>query len=403
MRSMVEGHVEAAPNAAFRAIRLCPSTPRYARGPPPRSGEDLVLRLAIVLPTLDERDNLAPLVERIAAALGSEGWEAIVVDDASADGTADEARRIARDDPRVRVIERIGRRGLSSAAIEGMCATAAPFVAVMDADHQHDPALLPAMLAAVESGECEVAVASRFVEGASVEGLPSARREKGSRLANRLARRLSGIDLSDPMSGYFLLQTAAARRLAPRLSGIGFKILLDLLASAPRPLRVREFPLRFAERRSGASKLDRVIAFHFLIGLYDKSFGRVVPTRFALFGTVGGLGVLVHLAVLALLYRGAETAFVPAQALATFAAMTFNFWLNNWLTYRDRRLRGAAAMLRGWAGFCATCAVGAVANVAVAGLLKGQGIHWLLAAGAGIVVGAVWNYALSSRFVWKRG
>ena len=363
----------------------------------------MTLRLAIVLPTLDERDNLAPLVARIAEALGEIGWEAIVVDDASRDGTAEEARRIARTDPRVRVIERIGRRGLSSAAIEGICATAAPCVAVMDADHQHDPALLPAMLAAVEGGECEVAVASRYVEGASAAGLASARRERGSRLANRLARRLSGVDLSDPMSGYFLLETSAARRLVPRLSGIGFKILLDLLASAPQPLRVREFPLAFAQRRSGASKLDRAIAFDFLVGLYDKTFGRVIPTRFALFGTVGGLGVIVHLAVLMLLYQGAETAFLTAQATATLAAMTFNFWLNNWLTYRDRRLRGAAALLRGWAGFCAACAIGAVANVSVAALLKGQGLYWLLAAGAGIVVGAVWNYALSSSFVWKRG
>ncbi len=360
------------------------------------------LRLAIVLPTLEERDNLAPLIERIAAALGPDGWEVLIVDDDSADGTADEARRLALADPRVRVIQRIGRRGLASAAIEGMCATAAPFVAVMDADHQHDPALLPAMLAAVEADDCDVAVASRFVPGASAQGLASARREQGSRLANRIARRLAGVDLSDPMSGYFLLPTATARGLAPRLSGIGFKILLDLLASAPQALRVREFPLAFAARRSGTSKLDRAVAFDFLVGLYDKTLGQVVPTRFALFGTVGGLGVLVHLAVLALLYRGLETTFVPAQALATFSAMTFNFWLNNWLTYRDRRLKGATALLAGWAGFCATCAVGAVANVAVAGLLLERGLHWLLAAVAGIVVGAVWNYALSSRFVWGR-
>lgn len=362
----------------------------------------MTLQLAIILPTLEERDNLAPLIERIAAAFGPAGWEAIVVDDDSADGTADEARRLALTDPRVRVIQRIGRRGLASAAIEGMCATAAPFVAVMDADHQHDPALLPAMLAAVQRGECDVAVASRFVAGASADGLASARRERGSRIANRVAQRMAGVELSDPMSGYFLLPTATARRLAPRLSGIGFKILLDLLASAPQPLRVREFPLLFAARRAGASKLDRAVAFDFLVGLYDKTLGRLVPTRFALFGTVGALGVIVHLAVLALMFRGLEITFIPAQALATFAAMTFNFWLNNWLTYRDRRLHGAAAVLRGWAGFCATCAVGALANVAVAGLLDDRGFHWLLAAVAGILVGAVWNYALSSRFVWGR-
>lgn len=362
----------------------------------------MTLQLAIILPTLNERDNVGPLVDRIAAALGANGWEAIIVDDDSTDGTADEARQLALTDPRLRVIQRIGRRGLASAAIEGMCATAAPFVAVMDADHQHDPSLLPAMLAAVQGGECDVAVASRFVAGASAEGLSSVARERGSRLANRIARHMARVELSDPMSGYFLLPAATARRIAPRMSGIGFKILLDLLASAPQSLRVREFPLLFAARRAGVSKLDRAVAFDFLVGLYDKTLGRIVPTRFAMFGTVGGLGVLVHLTVLAAVFRGLGTAFVPAQALATFAAMTFNFWLNNWLTYRDRRLHGAGALLRGCAGFCATCAVGAVANVAVAGLLAERGLHWLLAAVAGILVGAVWNYALSSRFVWGR-
>ena len=361
-----------------------------------------MLKLAIILPTLDERDNLAPLVERIEAALGREGWEGIIVDDASRDGTADEARRLARADPRVRVIERFGRTGLASAAIEGMCATAAPFVAVMDADHQHDPSLLPQMLAAVEGGAADIAVASRFAEGADPGGLADARRERGSRLANRLARWTTGAELTDPMSGYFLLRAERARALAPRLSGIGFKILLDMLAASPEPLRVREFPLKFAPRRAGESKLDRAIAFDFLAGLYDRLLGRVIPTRFALFGTVGALGVGVHMAVLALVYLIAGSGFALAQATATFAAMSFNFWLNNWLTYRDRRLRGFGPMLKGWLGFCATCSVGAVANVAVASLLEARGLYWILAAGAGIVVGAVWNYALSSRFVWGR-
>ena len=361
-----------------------------------------MLELAIILPTLNERDNLAPLVARIDAALGSGGWEVIVVDDDSADGTADAARALALADSRLRVIQRIGRRGLASAAIEGMCATAAPFVAVMDADHQHDPALLPLMLAAVREGTSDIAVGSRFVEGGSAAGLSSATREKGSHLANRLARKVTGITLTDPMSGYFLLRTADARAAAPRLSGIGFKILLDLLATANPPLRVREFPLQFAERRSGESKLDNAVAFEFLVGLYDRSFGRIVPSRFALFGTVGALGVVVHMTVLTVLYRAAGEGFALATAVATLAAMSFNFWLNNWLTYRDQRLRGIAAVARGWLGFCATCAVGALANVATATLLQGRGVHWVLAALAGIVIGSVWNYALSSRFVWGK-
>jgi len=360
------------------------------------------LELAIILPTLNERGNLAPLVDRISAALGNTGWEVLVVDDNSIDGTADEARALALEDRRVRVIQRIGRRGLASAAIEGFCATAAPYAAVMDADHQHDPALLPTMLAALRAGEADIAVASRFAEGASTANWDNPEREKLSGFANVLARRLTGVELSDPMSGYFMLPTALARALAPRLSGFGFKILLDLLASADRRLTIKEFPLDFAARRAGESKLDRAIAFDFLAGIYDKTFGRLIPTRFALFGTVGAAGVLVHMAVLSMVLFIFGEAFAVGQIAAVLSAMSFNFFLNNWLTYRDQRLKGAGAMLKGWIGFCLTCAVGGFANVAVATLLEMQGLVWFLAALAGILVGSVWNYALSSRFVWGR-
>ncbi|MDY7098614.1 MAG: glycosyltransferase family 2 protein [Pseudomonadota bacterium] len=360
------------------------------------------LKLAIILPTLNERGNLAPLIERIEASLGRTGWEVLIVDDNSSDGTADEARALALEDSRVRVIQRIGRRGLASAAIEGFCATAAPYVAVMDADHQHDPALLPEMLAALESQEVQICVASRFAEGASTADWAQPERERLSGFANGIARRITGVELTDPMSGYFMLPSATARALVPRLSGIGFKILLDLLATADAPMQVKEFPLNFAARREGVSKLDRAVLFDFLAGLYDKTLGRLIPTRFALFGTVGALGVIVHMAVLAAALFVYEENFTLAQAIAVLSAMSFNFWLNNWLTYRDARLKGAGEVLRGWIGFIATCAVGGFANVAVATLLEGRGVYWALAALCGIIIGSVWNYALSSRFVWGR-
>ncbi|BDW83035.1 dolichol monophosphate mannose synthase [Erythrobacter sp. Dej080120_24] len=360
-----------------------------------------MLDLAIILPTLNERGNLAPLVARIEHALGPDGWEVLIVDDDSKDGTADEARDLALADRRVRVIQRIGRRGLASAAIEGFCATAAPFAAVMDADHQHDPALLPRMLAALKAGEAQICVASRFAEGASTADWDEPERERLSSFANAIARRITGVELTDPMSGYFMLPTATARALVPRLSGIGFKILLDLLATADSPMKVKEFPLNFSKRREGESKLDRAVLFDFLAGLYDKTLGRVIPTRFALFGTVGALGVVVHYAVLGALLAVAA-AFWQAQLAAVITAMSFNFWLNNWLTYRDKRLKGWGEVLRGWAGFCLTCAIGAFANVAVATFLNEQGVFWALAALAGILIGSVWNYALSSRFVWGR-
>ena len=361
-----------------------------------------MLDLAIILPTLNERGNLAPLVERIENALGPDGWEVLIVDDDSKDGTADEARALAMNDRRVRVIQRIGRRGLASAAIEGFCATAAPYCTVMDADHQHDPALLPKMLASLKAGEADICVASRFVEGASTKEWADPERVRLSGMANAMARKLTGVELSDPMSGYFMIPTATARALVPRLSGIGFKILLDLLATSDAPMKVKEFPLRFAKRREGESKLDRAILFDFLAGLYDKTLGQLIPTRFALFGTVGALGVIVHMAVLASLLFVFEEAFTIAQGVAVLSAMSFNFWLNNWLTYRDKRLTGWGDLLRGWAGFCLTCAVGGFANVAVATLLESEGVFWALAALCGILIGSVWNYALSSRFVWGR-
>jgi dolichol-phosphate mannosyltransferase len=258
------------------------------------------------------------------------------------------------------------------------------------------------MLAALKAGEAEICVASRFADGASTANWANPERERLSGLANGLARRLTGVALTDPMSGYFMLPTKTARTLVPRLSGIGFKILLDLLATSERPMQVKEFPLDFAARREGTSKLDRAILFDFLAGLYDKTLGRVIPTRFALFGTVGAAGVVVHMAVLAALLLVYEEAFTLAQALAVLSAMSFNFWLNNWLTYRDKRLKGWGEVLRGWAGFVATCAVGGFANVAVATFLENEGVFWALAALCGILIGSVWNYALSSRFVWGR-
>lgn len=366
-----------------------------------------MLQLAVILPTYNERKNIAPMVERLDAALKGLAWEAIFVDDNSPDGTAEEARRIGRDDPRVRVIERIGRRGLASAAIEGMCATAAPVVAVMDADHQHDPALLPGMYEAVSGGDYDVAYASRFAEGASTEAWGRPDRVKASGLANRIARRVTGVQLSDPMSGFFMLRAETLRADAHRLSGVGFKILLDILATVDAPLRVKEFPMNFAARAEGESKLDRTVVFEFLIGLYDKWLGRIIPTRFALFGTIGGLGVIVHMAVLAsvlgafgqkVLYHNwsDQIEFIIAQTSAAVVAMTFNFMLNNELTYADKRLRGFMPLLRGWLKFAATCSVGLLANVGAAAALMRMGFHAYPAAIIGIVVGSVWNFALSS-------
>jgi dolichol-phosphate mannosyltransferase len=374
-----------------------------------------MLQLAVILPTYNERNNVPRMVERLDAALSGFVWEAIFVDDNSPDGTADVVRAIARTDPRIRVIERIGRRGLASAAIEGMCASSAPIVAVMDADGQHDPVLLPQMFAAVTSGDWDVAYASRFAEGASTEAWGRPDRVKASGFANAIARRVTGVDLTDPMSGFFMLRGETLRADAHRLSGVGFKILLDILATVDQPLRVKEFPLNFAARMDGESKLDRTVVFEFLIGLYDKWLGRIIPTRFALFGTVGALGVLVQFAMLWLMlsvimgerfvyghWQGGVTTFTIANTIAAFVAMTFNFVLNNELTYADKRLRGMIPLVKGWLKFALTCSVGILANIASADALKNAHVNDVIAVLVGIVIASVWNFALSSKFVWGK-
>lgn len=363
----------------------------------------LPLELAVVVPTFNESANVPLLVAKLDAALAGRGWEVIFVDDDSPDGTASVARELARSDPRVRVIQRIGRRGLSSACIEGMCATAAPIVAVIDGDLQHDETLLPQMADALAADAgLDLVIGSRFVEGGGLGDWDKDRVAK-SAFATRISRKVLKADLSDPMSGFFMIRADIVRSLVPSLSAIGFKILLDIMTTSPRPLVFKEMAYVFRTRAVGESKLDHVVAMEFLIALYDRMFGKVIPVRFVMFSAIGALGAAVHMSVLWLFFRGLEASFLASTIVATAFAMTFNFFLNNVLTYRDRRLKGAKALLDGWVSFCLVCSVGAAANVGVAEFLyQAQEGYWALSALAGIAVAAVWNFALSSRFTWGR-
>ena len=359
------------------------------------------LDLCVVIPTYNEADNIARLIARLGKTLSGIAWEIVVVDDESPDGTAEVVRRIARSDRRVRVLKRMGRRGLSSACLEGMLASAAPHIAVIDADLQHDESLLPDMLAALRQDGLDLVVGSRFVTGGGT-GNWSTQRLQASHLATKLTRLLLKVDLEDPMSGFFMIRRDALEAAVPHVSGVGFKILLDLVASSPRPLKSRELPYQFRERRAGESKLDLWIAWQFLMMLWDKRFGRIMPARFVSFSLVGCVGVLVHFVILSLLFRTVGADFVASQAAAAVAAMTGNFLLNNVLTYREQRLHGSA-MLRGWIAFVLACSVGAVANVGIAAALFQGDVGWFLSALAGVLIGAVWNYAVTSFYIWGRG
>jgi dolichol-phosphate mannosyltransferase len=356
--------------------------------------------LSIIVPTFNERGNVAELVQRISRCLAQRSWEVIFVDDDSTDGTADFVREMAAQDARVRCLQRIGRRGLSSACIEGMLASSAPYLAVIDADLQHDERLLPTMLDTLKQGDLEIVVASRYTPGGDI-GDWDRSRARISRLATRFSRVMVPVELTDPMSGFFMMRRSVFTASVRKLSAIGFKILSDVFASSPQPLRFQELPYRFRPRNAGESKLDSLIAWDFAMLLLDKSIGRLVPVRFLAFSIVGTLGVAVHFVVLTVLLQGLHRTFVESQASAVLCAMTFNFALNNVLTYRDMRLHGMK-WLRGLLSFVLACSVGGLANVGLASSLYRSDHEWVPAAIAGILVGAVWNYAATRILTWGR-
>ena len=366
---------------------------------PPFAAAAIAPELTVVVPTFNEAANVPIVVERVRGVLADIAWEIVFVDDDSPDGTAVVAKALANEDARVRCIRRVDRRGLAGACIEGMLASSAPFVAVMDADLQHDEALLTGMLERLRGGQCDLVVGSRYLDDANADGL-SRPRLVSSRFAGMLSRRILGVQSSDPMSGFFMLRRQLIEEIAPRLSIEGFKILADILASKPGAIRLCELPYGFRARLHGASKLDSQVALDFAGLLVAKATRNVVPVRFVSFLLVGASGIVVHLVALkALLSLGLS--FAAGQTLATLIAMTSNFFLNNRVTYRDKRLTGGEAV-RGLFTFYAICAIGAVSNIGVATWLYSNRSEWWLAGLLGSVVGAVWNYAVSSTLVWRR-
>jgi len=362
-------------------------------------------QLAIIVPTYNERDNVVSLFELVSQAMGGIPFEYIVVDDNSPDGTAAVVKELARRHANVRCIHRIGRRGLSSAVIEGISASAAPYFAVIDADHQHDERILPQMLDKALAGD-HVVVGTRYAKGGTAgEGL-SRTREAGSRLATRLSDLVTGQSISDPMSGFFLMRRDVFDEIAPSLSNEGFKILLDIIVSARRArarrgkeLRIGEVPYTFRPRHAGESKMSSIVVVQFLGLVLSKLTGGLLPASFLLFGLVGGLGVFVHMGVL--ISAGAMGFnFYLAQTLATVVAMTFNFVLNNELTYANRKLRGWR-YLTGLLTFYAVCSIGAIANVSVASWIYTIDSSFWIAGLAGVLMSVVFNYSVTKVFTWR--
>src|SRR3954469_11954060 len=357
-------------------------------------------QLSVIVPTFNERDNVTTLYRRLETALAGVAWEVIFVDDNSPDGTWDVVRGLGRQDCRVRCIRRIGRRGLSGACIEGILASSAPCAAIIDADLQHDETQLPKMLGLLQADAADLVVGSRYIEGGNSESF-NKQRAGASALATELAKGVLRVKIADPMSGFFMIRRDRFEQLAPQLSTQGFKILLDIVATGRGNLRVKEIPYTFGSRVHGESKLDAMVALDFVGLVLAKLTNDVVSLRFLLFAMVGSLGLFVHLAALYTALEAFDVPFPEAQAAGALCAMTSNFLLNNFLTYRDKRLRGFA-ILRGLVLFFLVCSVGLLANVGVAFSVYDQEPIWWLAGAAGALMGVVWNYAMSGLFVWRK-
>lgn len=357
--------------------------------------------LSIVVPTYNESENVPLLVEKLTQTLAGVNWEVIFVDDDSRDGTAGVVRRLSqRLGGHIRVVQRIGRRGLSSATIEGALASASPYIAVMDGDLQHDEKLLPRMLDVLRKGDTEIVVGSRFVAGGDV-GEFAANRIRISKFGAQLARLIVKQELTDPMSGFFMLRRDVFERVVRRLSAKGFKILLDIFASSPKPLKTVELPFVFGSRIKGESKLDTMVAWEYLMLLLDKMFGSYVPVRFLMYLGVGTLGLGVHFVILWLTYKSRGLPFAESQTVATAVAMLFNYWLNNIITYRDQKLKGVR-FVYGFFSYALICSIGALSNIGVASyLFSEESQSWWEVGIIGALLGTVWNYAMSSVFTWR--
>ncbi len=360
--------------------------------------------LSIITPTYNEALNIEKFIRGIEKAIKIKNYEIIFVDDNSIDKTYEVIKRIAKKKQNIRCLRRVGRRGLSSAVIEGCLSSSSDLLLIMDADLQHDEKKIPIMLKKLISENLDLVIASRFLDSKKTEGL-SKYRNFLSNVANKISNKISGANLSDPMSGFFLIKRKVFDNIAPNLSGIGFKILLDIFSSCKGKVKFAEVHFEFKKRKYGDSKLDSLVIWEYLLLLWDCKFGKIVPAKFLSFCLIGGSGVFVHLLVLYILIN-AEFNFLYAQTFSTLTAMTTNFFLNNILTYRDNRKKGIDAF-KSLIIFYITCGIGASANIGISNLLfigniKGISGIWYISGFLGAFVGAVWNFLMSSLITWRQ-
>jgi dolichol-phosphate mannosyltransferase len=356
-------------------------------------------KLAVVIPTFNERENVPILVERLTELLGSINYELIIVDDNSADGTWKIAEELAAGMREVRCLRRIGRNGLSSAVIEGVLSTTAEFVCVIDADLQHDEKMIPVMFEKA-SNEADLVIGTRYVDGGSVSNW-SKKRLRISQIATKFTQTLFKHNLSDPMSGFFLIKREYFNKVIENLDGKGFKILLDIISNySPEDLKIAEVPYIFGVRKHGESKLNMGIVMSFLEFLYIKKIGNLVPLRFVKFSMVGSMGAVIHFSVLYFLFKVNQMSYGVSILFAIESAVIFSFALNNRWTFKDNILTGIQKIIFGFVKYNMACFVGGVLSYFISMNLMQNNYHWVGASIIGAITAVLWNYNLNRIFTW---
>lgn len=371
--------------------------------------------LTVVLPTYNESKNIPILIERLTKVLAKIDYEILVVDDNSPDRTYEVVDQIGAKNPRVRCIRRIHERGLSSAVMTGMASSSAKYYAVMDADLQHDEAILPGLLKAVNQEGFDLAVGSRAAEDGSF-GEFSRLRRFISWTATMLAKMLLPVNVKDPMSGYFMVSREVFQQAEEKINPLGFKILLEFLGRVPG-LRVKEVGYTFRNRVHGETKLSGSVIRNYIVALMDLRFGHLVSPIFILYCLVGASGIIVYMLTVALgdalgmpLIRDVWPApfnALPSSWLLGFGlSVTNNYVWNNYITFHERRHK-SLALVSGFATFFLISLIGLLIQTSVSYLLAATGLFAAHAGSGinraiGITVAVITNYYLNLNFTWRK-
>ena len=357
--------------------------------------------LSIVIPTYNEKDNIFKLLEKLKKVLKSINHEIIFVDDNSPDGTSAVIKDCMKKSSKIRLIHRIGRKGLAGAVIEGVFAANADLVAVMDCDLQHDETKLLDMINLFSKNKSlDIVIGSRFTETGEIsEKAFSKMRELGSKATTLIIKKVLNIASTDPLSGFFMVKKESFLKSSENLQTQGFKVLADFLATSGKHIEIKEIGYSFKNRIAGESKMSFITALE-LIGLVLSQIlkGRV-SIRFILFCMVGLSGIFVQLLITGLAMLLINQ-FPTSQTLGIIVAMTSNYFLNNTITFQERKLK-SLDLIRGLFSFYIICSLGAFANIAVATYIFGFSSNWLISSFVGACFGAVWNFTLTSIFTWK--